>query len=80
MPDVDASMYALPATSIARNQFSAPIVANIVMLGALTKIYPVAERKCVEDAIAATVPKSREVLNLEAFAAGFDTVAEYIKP
>lgn len=77
MPNLDAALYAIPATSLARNTFSAPIVANIIMLGALTKIAPVAERKCVEDAIAATVPKTKVALNLEAFAAGFDTVAPY---
>jgi len=79
MPDIDASMYVIPATSIARNDFSAPIVANIVMLGALTKISPVADRKCVEDAIAATVPKSKVDLNIKAFAAGFDSVSAYKK-
>lgn len=79
MPDIDAVMYTLPATSIARNQFSAPIVANIVMLGALTKIAPMADRKCVEDAIAATVPKNKVDLNLQAFAAGFDQMVPYTK-
>ena len=79
MPDIDAAMYALPATSIARNKFSAPIVANIVMLGALTKIAPVAKRACVEEAIAATVPRNKTELNLEAFAAGFDMVEAYKK-
>jgi Pyruvate:ferredoxin oxidoreductase and related 2-oxoacid:ferredoxin oxidoreductases, gamma subunit len=79
MPEIDATQYVIPATSIARNTFSAPIVANIIMLGALTKIAPVAERKCVEDAIAATVPSSKVTLNLEAFAAGFDSVAPYVK-
>lgn len=77
MPDIDAEMYTIPATSIARNDFSAPIVANIVMLGALTKISPVAERKCVEDAITATVPKSKVDLNIQAFAAGFGRVAPH---
>lgn len=77
--DIDAAVYTLPATSIARNRFSAPIVSNIVMLGALTKIAPVANRKCVEDAIAATVPKSKADLNIQAFAAGFDQVEPYTR-
>lgn len=79
MPEIEADMYTIPATSIARNDFSAPIVANIVMLGALAKISPIAERKCVEDAIAATVPKSKIDLNIKAFAAGFDKVVPYKK-
>ena len=79
MPDIDAAMYALPSTSIARNQFFAPVVVNIVMLGALAKIAPVTDRKCVEDSIAAAVPKDKVDLNLQAFAAGFDQVAPYKK-
>ncbi len=49
------------------------------MLGALTKIAPVADRACVEKAIAATVPQSKIDLNIQAFAAGFDQVAAYVK-
>lgn len=79
MPEIDAALYAIPATSIARNTFSAPIVANIIMLGALTKISPVADRKCVESAIADTVPKNKVDLNIEAFAAGFDLVVPFEK-
>ncbi|MDR1778001.1 MAG: 2-oxoacid:acceptor oxidoreductase family protein [Desulfovibrio sp.] len=74
LPDMDAAKYGVPATSIARNRFSAPVVANIIMLGALTKIAPVAERNCVEQAIAAAVPKGKTALNMEAFAAGFEEV------
>jgi 2-oxoglutarate ferredoxin oxidoreductase subunit gamma len=77
MPAIAAAMYALPATSMARNQFDTPIVANIIMLGALTRVVPVAERKCVEEAIVATVPKSKADLNIRAFAAGFERVAPY---
>ncbi len=77
MPEVDAKLYGLPATSIARNTFGTPIVANIVMLGALTKIAPVAERSCVTQAIAATVPQGKVDSNLKAFDAGFDLVAPY---
>jgi Pyruvate:ferredoxin oxidoreductase and related 2-oxoacid:ferredoxin oxidoreductases, gamma subunit len=79
MPAIDAALYAIPATSIARNTFAAPIVANIIMLGALTRVRPVANRTCVEAAIAATVPKSKVDLNIEAFAAGYDMVAPYKK-
>ncbi|MDR2695667.1 MAG: 2-oxoacid:acceptor oxidoreductase family protein [Deltaproteobacteria bacterium] len=75
VPSIQARRYRIAATSLARNEFSAPIVANIVMLGALTKIAPVAERSCVEQAIAASVPKNKVDMNMKAFAAGFDAVS-----
>jgi len=74
VPSIQARQYKVAATSLARNEFSAPIVANIIMIGALTKIAPVAERQCVEQAIAATVPKKKVDMNMKAFAAGFDAV------
>ena len=75
VPVIEAKQYRIAATSLARNEFSAPVVANIVMIGALTKIAPVAERQCVEQAIAAAVPKSKVDMNMKAFAAGFDAVS-----
>jgi 2-oxoglutarate ferredoxin oxidoreductase subunit gamma len=74
VPSIQAKQFRLAASSLARNEFSAPIVANIVMLGALTRIAPVVERQCLEQAIAAAVPKSKVDMNLKAFAAGFDAV------
>ncbi|MDR1659467.1 MAG: 2-oxoacid:acceptor oxidoreductase family protein [Desulfovibrio sp.] len=71
---VDARRYSIAATSIARNDFSAPIVANIIMLGALTRVAPVASRLNVEQAIAAAVPPKKVDLNIRAFAVGFDAV------
>ena len=74
MPSITARQYRIAATTLARNEFSAPIVANIVMIGALTKVAPVTERSCVERAIADAVPKSKVEMNIKAFAAGFDAV------
>ena len=74
VPPIAAKQFTIAATSIARNEFSAPIVANIVMLGALTNVAPVAERSSVERAIADNVPKNKRELNIRAFAAGFDSV------
>ena len=74
--DVTASKFGIPATSIDRNTFAAPIVANIVMLGALTRVAPVVDRRSLEKAIAETVPQKKITLNLEAFAAGFESVAQ----
>ena len=75
VPAIQARQHRIAATSLARNAFSAPIVANIIMIGALTRIAPVVERQYVEQAIAASVPKNKVDMNMKAFAAGFDAVS-----
>jgi len=76
VPAIQARQYRVEATSLARNNFSTPIVACMIMIGALTKIAPVANRQWVEQAIAAAVPKSKVDMNMKAFAVGFDAVRE----
>jgi 2-oxoglutarate ferredoxin oxidoreductase subunit gamma len=66
--------FKIPATSIARNEVKAPVTANMVMLGALCKVSEVVSRKALEQAIAKSVPKGKERLNLEAFSFGFNKV------
>lgn len=68
---------AIPATSIARNQLGVPVVANMVILGALCKVGQVVSRQGMEKAIAQAVPKGKERLNLEAFSLGYQLVAPY---
>lgn len=70
------TVYAIPGTSIARNQIKAPITANIIMLGALCKASNILERQPLEDAIADSVPKGKEEMNLKAFDMGFNQVAK----
>jgi len=66
--------YKVPATTIARNEFKIPVVANMIMLGALCKVTGVVSRKALEQAIAASVPKGKEQINLEAFNLGAERV------
>jgi len=70
------TVYAIPGTSIARNQIKAPITANIIMLGALCKVSNILERQPFEDAITNSVPKGKEEMNLEAFNMGFNRVSQ----
>lgn len=70
------TVYAIPGTSIARNRIEAPITANIVMLGALCRASNILERQSFEDAIANSVPKGKEEMNLKAFDMGFNQVAK----
>ena len=66
--------FKVPATSIARNRVKAPVTANMVMLGALCKVSEVVNRKALEEAIASSVPKGKDQMNLAAFDMGFEEV------
>ena len=67
-------LYKIPATTLARNEIKTPLAANMIMLGALCKITGVVSRQALEEAIAASVPKGKEQINLEAFNLGAERV------
>jgi 2-oxoglutarate ferredoxin oxidoreductase subunit gamma len=67
-------LYGVPATTIARNEINAPMAANMIMLGALLKVTGIVSRQALEQAIALSVPKGREQINLEAFNLGIARV------
>ena len=75
-PENIERVFQVPATSIARNQLKAPIVVNMVMLGALCKATEVVGRQAFENAIKEAVPAGKEQLNLEAFQSGFESVKD----
>ncbi|MGA2228337.1 MAG: 2-oxoacid:acceptor oxidoreductase family protein [Syntrophobacteraceae bacterium] len=60
----------VPATSLARNELKAPVVANMIMLGALWQATGIVSREALEKAIADFVPSGKTKLNLEAFDCG----------
>lgn len=66
----DFKLYSIPATAIAQ-ELGRTAVANIVMLGFLTAIAKIASVDAMEKAIAASVPKSTEELNMKAFERGY---------
>jgi 2-oxoglutarate ferredoxin oxidoreductase subunit gamma len=74
VPDNIEHIYRVPATSLSRNQLKAPMTANIIMLGALCKVWDGVSRGALEKAIADAVPPGKDKLNLEAFQAGFESV------
>ena len=74
IPSVKA--YQIPFTRIAREKFSREMVANIVALGALTKLAAVVSPKAVEMAVLARVPKGTEKLNRDALKAGMSAAAK----
>jgi len=65
------SVHGVPATRIAE-QLGKKIVANMVMIGAITAITKIVDNQSVEKAIARNVPRGTEKLNIEAFKRGHE--------
>ena len=63
-----------PATKTATDEIGLKIVANIVMVGAITKITKVISKDAAIKAIEDSVPKGTEEKNIKAFEAGFNLV------
>jgi len=62
----------IPATRIAEDELGRRVVANIVMLGALTALTEELSSEAMEQAVMDSVPKGTEALNMKAFRRGFD--------
>jgi 2-oxoglutarate ferredoxin oxidoreductase subunit gamma len=62
--------FQIPFTRIAREKFKREVVANIIALGALSRLTPILSARSVESAVLARVPKGTEKLNRDALKAG----------
>ena len=67
-------VYKAPATMTAIEKIGLKIVANIVMVGVITKITKVISKEAVIKSIEDSVPKGTEKKNVEAFEAGYTLV------
>ena len=65
-------VFEAPATKTANDDIGLKIVANIVMVGAITKITEVISKEAAIKAIEASVPKGTEEKNISAFEAGYN--------
>jgi len=70
VPEVNAKVFKVPATKVAETELKSRMYANVVMLGALTKITNVVSEKSVERAIIDSVPKEAIENNIEGFKKG----------
>jgi 2-oxoglutarate ferredoxin oxidoreductase subunit gamma len=77
-PRKDIKMYPVPATRIAEEVLGKRIVANVVMLGALTGITKIVSKKAMEETLKTSVKKDFVELNLKAFEEGLK-VAELLE-
>ena len=74
MPKAHAKIYVIPATEIAEKVFGQKLYANIVMLGALTKILNIISEEAMEKAIKNIVPKKAVSINLQAYRKGTELI------
>ncbi len=63
-------LFKAPATRTAADEIGIKIVANIVMIGAITRITKVVSEQSARNAVAESVPPGTEEKNLAAFDAG----------
>ncbi len=68
----DQRVVPIPATRIAEHELGRRIVANIVMLGALTALTEVVSEEAMRKAILDSVPRGTEELNMRAFQMGYE--------
>jgi len=61
----------VPATGIASEKLGKGIVANIVMLGALTNLTDIVSKEAIEKAVKESVPRGTEGVNLKALEEGY---------
>jgi len=74
VPDVKAKTYIVPAIETARKAFKESLFANMVILGALTKITEVVSVESIERSIKESVPEKTLEANLYAFRKGLQLV------
>ena len=67
-------VYEAPATKTANDEIGLKIVANIVMVGAITKITGVISENAAIEAIKDSVPAGTEEKNINAFEAGYNLI------
>jgi 2-oxoglutarate ferredoxin oxidoreductase subunit gamma len=70
VPQTKSKVFNVPATENAEKIFGSKMYANMIMLGALTKILNIVSEGAMEKAIEDTVPKKTASLNKQAFKKG----------
>jgi len=73
-PSAQAKVFKVPATKTAEAELKSKIYANVVMLGALTRITGLVSKDAVEKAIADSVSKQAQEKNINAFRIGFQII------
>ncbi|MHA1377539.1 MAG: 2-oxoacid:acceptor oxidoreductase family protein [Candidatus Helarchaeota archaeon] len=69
-------LYDIPAQQIAREEFNMPVVANVVMFGAITAITKLISRDAARKTVDSSVPPKAKEINLKALERGFQIADE----
>jgi len=75
LPETKARVFKIPATKTAAKLLKSRVYANIIMLGALTKITGIVKEKAVEKAIADRMSETAREANIRGFRKGLKLVA-----
>jgi 2-oxoglutarate ferredoxin oxidoreductase subunit gamma len=70
IPKLKAQIHRLPANQVAETQLKSKMYANVVMLGALTKLTKIVSQASMEKGIIASIKADAEKKNLQAFEIG----------
>jgi len=74
VPKIEARIFKLPATETSEKVFGQKLYANVIMLGALTKITNIVSEKALENAIRDTIPEKAVAINTQAYKKGEDLI------
>jgi 2-oxoglutarate ferredoxin oxidoreductase subunit gamma len=74
IPETKVKTFKMPVTETTRKIFGENTYANMVMLGALTKITKIASKEALEKAIRESVPEKTIEVNINAFKKGLELV------
>jgi 2-oxoglutarate ferredoxin oxidoreductase subunit gamma len=74
VPKIRAKIFKIPATKMAETKLKSKIFANVIMLGALTKITGIISQQAVEKAINESVPNKTRENNILGFRIGLKLV------
>jgi len=75
IPKTKAKVFKIPATKTAAKLLKSRLYANVVMLGALTKITGIVKKEAVEKAITDSMPETAREANISGFREGLKLVA-----
>jgi 2-oxoglutarate ferredoxin oxidoreductase subunit gamma len=75
LPETKARVFKIPATKTAAKLLKSRLYANVIMLGALTKITGIVKEEAVEKAIADRMSETAREANIRGFRKGLKLVA-----
>lgn len=73
-PKTEARILKIPATETSQKTFGKTLYANMIILGALTEVAGIADKRCMEKAIKDSLPETLLHVNIEAYRKGKELI------